>query len=159
MLYLDCSCLNLAPGIFLDFWEFLEYFSCLESNFWNFLNCVSTGKYLKKHNLSYWAEPGGPTHPAQPLRPGHRPARDPSQHGSQRSWPPRQDAAAAGFLGVRDKGTSRPFKAAPRRPKLSHALAAPRAYPCLAPRVEAVRRQELQVRRRVSCSSPIRRLR
>jgi hypothetical protein len=67
--------------------------------------------------------------------------------------------AAAGFLGVRAKGTSRPtpFKAASRQPKLPRALAAPRAYPFLAPRAEAVRRQELQVRRRVSCSSSIRR--
>jgi hypothetical protein len=27
MLYLDCSCLNPALGIFLEFLEFLEYFS------------------------------------------------------------------------------------------------------------------------------------
>jgi hypothetical protein len=70
-----------------------------------------------------------------------------------------QDTVVAGFLGVRAKGTSRPtsFKAAPRRPKLPRALAAPRAYPCLAPRAEAMCRQELQVRRRVSCLSSIRR--
>jgi hypothetical protein len=28
MLYLDCSCLNLALGIFLDFLGFSDYFSC-----------------------------------------------------------------------------------------------------------------------------------
>jgi hypothetical protein len=29
MLYLDCSCLNLSLGIFLEFLCFFEYFSCL----------------------------------------------------------------------------------------------------------------------------------
>ena len=31
--YLDCSCLNLSLGIFLEFWEFSEYFSGIKNIF------------------------------------------------------------------------------------------------------------------------------
>jgi hypothetical protein len=60
----------------------------------------------KKHNLSYWAEPGCPTHPAQPLWPGLGPARDPSEHGCQRLWPRRQGAAAASLACATSRSAS-----------------------------------------------------
>ena len=33
ILYLGCSCLNLSLGIFLEFLEFPEYFSCIKNIF------------------------------------------------------------------------------------------------------------------------------
>jgi hypothetical protein len=64
MLYLDCSCLNLALGIFLKFLEFFGYFSWLYRFIKTFLDLSLPRKIFRKKNksiLSNWAEPEGPT--------------------------------------------------------------------------------------------------
>jgi hypothetical protein len=48
MLYLDCSCLNLPLGIFLEFLRLFEYFSCFKTFSRNFLELFSYLKYFRK---------------------------------------------------------------------------------------------------------------
>jgi hypothetical protein len=62
MLYLNCSCLNLALEFFLKIWNFsgiFRDFIDLSRYFWIYL---CRGKYFEKKSiLSNWAEPEGPT--------------------------------------------------------------------------------------------------
>jgi hypothetical protein len=54
MFYLDCSCLNIALGIFLEFLGFSDYFSCFKvfSGITFALENILEKKE-KKENLSY----------------------------------------------------------------------------------------------------------
>jgi hypothetical protein len=56
MLYMDCSCLNLALGIFLEFLEFLEYFydfNELSSYFQIILLAKMSFRKQKENNFFY----------------------------------------------------------------------------------------------------------
>jgi hypothetical protein len=93
-LYLDSSCPIVSLGIFLEFLGFSEYFLCLKNNFWTSLELFSHLKQIqkKRENLSYWAEPLGPTRsnsaqppgPPEPIR-----ARQPRP-----AWPSRRRPSA-----------------------------------------------------------------
>jgi hypothetical protein len=81
ILYLDCSCLNLALGIFLEFLEFFEYFSCFKNIFWCLLELFSqkliSENNNKKRILSYLS---GLSPKARPISPPHlHPAQPPTR--------------------------------------------------------------------------------
>jgi hypothetical protein len=78
MFYLDCSCLNLSLGIFLEFLWFFEYFSCSKNIFWCLLELFSHWKINSKKLCS---DPLGPlSPPAKPI--GARPHAADSSHPS-----------------------------------------------------------------------------
>jgi hypothetical protein len=77
MLYLDCSCLNLSLGIFLDFCDFLGIFRASKHFLGISWICSCTEKYFeKKENLPYRIVPSQRPDPTRSARTG--PTRQPA---------------------------------------------------------------------------------
>jgi hypothetical protein len=98
MFYLDCSCLNLSLGIFLEFLGFSDYFSCFKVFSELFLELRMHWeifrKKKKKTYLSDWAEPAAQPNPPAPARSG--PAANPARPICQSEAEPAMVAAAPG---------------------------------------------------------------
>jgi hypothetical protein len=121
----------------MDFLWFSEYFPCLVSIFWNFLNLFLHRKniFQKKQIVSFpWAEPEGPMR-STPLRPSRGPL-EPIRAQALASHGQHGLSTAAAFLGVRatPRGHTRPYKVAAKPPRVpcsqAAASTAPR-HPCV----------------------------
>jgi hypothetical protein len=118
MLYLDCSCLNLSLGIFLEFCDLSSIFGAFKT-ISRFSGIVYGIKNKFEKNLSNpfgpspWARPPAPATPAA----GHsrRPARGPSEHGLHQgglAMPPPPSASVLGTPGA----APRPIMGDPQAP-------------------------------------------
>jgi hypothetical protein len=73
MLYLDCSCLNLALGIFLKFLEFFRIFFVALSIYLDISGSIFAQENISKKTKLYPSLPGraqrpDPSRPTQPVR-------------------------------------------------------------------------------------------